>query len=74
MVDKAYGAYNLMLGDLPSTRNKTLEHLKPLFKQWALEREEGEHFGDSLLILAGVIKPTLDGKKFHDDVVEEDEE
>ncbi|KAK9246280.1 hypothetical protein V1506DRAFT_505663 [Lipomyces tetrasporus] len=73
MVDKAYGAYNLMLGDLPSTRNKALEHLKPLFKQWALEREEGEHFGD-FLILVGVIKPTVDGKKFHDDVVEEDEE
>ncbi|KAK9430735.1 hypothetical protein V1505DRAFT_370079 [Lipomyces doorenjongii] len=85
MVGKAYGAYNLMLGGgyVGQRLNKlyrssvneeqALELLKPLFKRWALEREEGEHFGD-FLIRAGVIKPTLEGKKFHEDVAEEDEE
>ncbi|KAK9358476.1 hypothetical protein V1504DRAFT_460911 [Lipomyces starkeyi] len=85
MVGKAYGAYNLMLGGgyVGQRLNKlyrssvneeqALELLKPLFKRWALEREEGEHFGD-FLIRGGVIMPTLEGKKFHDDVAEEDEE
>ncbi|KAK9351811.1 hypothetical protein V1523DRAFT_415685 [Lipomyces doorenjongii] len=85
MVGKAYGVYNLMLGGgyVGQRLNKlyrsavneeqALQLLKPLFKRWALEREEGEHFGD-FLIRAGVIKPTLDGKNFHDDIAEEDEE
>ncbi|KAK9371765.1 uncharacterized protein V1513DRAFT_467281 [Lipomyces chichibuensis] len=85
LVGKAYGIYNLMLGGgyngqrlnklYRSSLNEeqALALLKPLFKRWALEREEGEHFGD-YLIRAGVIKPTLDGSKFHDDVAEEDEE
>ncbi|KAK9320036.1 hypothetical protein V1517DRAFT_330653 [Lipomyces orientalis] len=85
MVGKAYGAYNLMLGGgydgqrlnklyrSSVNEEQALELLKPLFKRWALERREGEHFGD-FLIRAGVIKPTLEGKKFHDDVAEEDDE
>ncbi|KAJ8099517.1 hypothetical protein POJ06DRAFT_276942 [Lipomyces tetrasporus] len=85
MVGKAYGAYNLMLGGgydgqrlnklYKSSVNEeqALELLKPLFKRWALERKEGEHFGD-FLIRAGVVKPTLEGKTFHDDVAEEDDE
>ncbi|KAK9364905.1 hypothetical protein V1509DRAFT_451248 [Lipomyces kononenkoae] len=85
MVGKAYGVYNLMLGGgyVGQRLNKlyrssvneeqALEILKPLFKRWALERAEGEHFGD-FLIRVGVIKPTLDGKKFHDDVAVENEE
>ncbi|KAK9237375.1 hypothetical protein V1525DRAFT_404191 [Lipomyces kononenkoae] len=85
MVGKAYGAYNLMLGGgyfgqrlnklyrSSVNEEQALDILKPLFKRWALEREEGEHFGD-FLVRVGVIKPTLEGKKFHDDVAEEDDE
>ncbi|KAK9322744.1 hypothetical protein V1517DRAFT_120290 [Lipomyces orientalis] len=85
LVGKAYGAYNLMLGGgyfgqrlnklyrSSVNEEQALEILKPLFKRWALEREDGEHFGD-FLVRIGVIKPTLEGKKFHEDVVEEDEE
>ncbi|KAK9234411.1 hypothetical protein V1525DRAFT_59689 [Lipomyces kononenkoae] len=85
MVGKAYGVYNIMLGGgytgqrlnklyrSSVNEEQALTLLKPLFKRWALEREEGEHFGD-FLIRSGVIKPTLDGSKFHDDVAEEDEE
>ncbi|KAK9449570.1 uncharacterized protein V1518DRAFT_383533 [Limtongia smithiae] len=84
MVGKAYGVYNLMLGGGyhgqrlnklyrgSVNEQQALEILKPLFKRWSLEREEGEHFGD-FLIRAGVIKPTLEGKTFHDDVPEEEE-
>ncbi|KAK9453570.1 hypothetical protein V1511DRAFT_518789 [Dipodascopsis uninucleata] len=84
LVGKAYGAYNLMLGGgyhgqrlnklyrSSINEQQALEILRPLFKRWSLEREEGEHFGD-FLIRAGVIKPTLSGKTFHDDIPEEDE-
>lgn len=44
-----------------------LEILKPLFKRYALEREDGEKFGD-FCIRIGMIKPTTEGKTFHDDV------
>lgn len=44
-----------------------LDILKPLFKRYALEREEGERFGD-FCIRIGYIKPTTEGKTFHDDV------
>ncbi|KAK9483526.1 hypothetical protein V1527DRAFT_472928 [Lipomyces starkeyi] len=85
MVGKAYGTYNLMLGGgytgqrlnklyrASVNEEQALEFLKPLFKRWALEREEGEHFGD-FLIRAGVINATLEGKKFHDDFAEEDDQ
>ncbi|KAK9464418.1 hypothetical protein V1512DRAFT_268397 [Lipomyces arxii] len=85
MVGKAYGAYNLMLGGgyYGQRLNKlyrgsvneeqALDILKPLFKRWSLEREDGEHFGD-FLIRAGVIKPTLSGMTFHDDIPDQDEE
>lgn len=39
----------------------------PLLKRYALEREEGERFGD-FCIRIGMIKPTTEGKTFHDDV------
>jgi len=43
--------------------------MKPLIKRYALERNEGEHFGD-FTIRCGMIKPTTEGKTFHDDVAE----
>ena len=50
-----------------------LEIMKPMLKRYALEREEGEHFGD-WTIRAGYIKPTTEGKTFHDDVAEVESE
>ena len=43
--------------------------LVPMFARWANERLDGEHFGD-FVIRVGIIKPTLEGKYFWDDVVE----
>lgn len=41
--------------------------MKPLLKRYALERNEGERFGD-FCIRIGMIKPTTEGKTFHEDV------
>lgn len=82
LVGKAYGAYNLMLGGghhgerlnkiyrYSIKEDEILEILKPLFKRWSLERNENEPFGD-FVIRVGVIKPTIEGKYFHDDIPEE---
>lgn len=50
-----------------------MEIVKPMLKRYALERQEGEHFGD-WTIRAGIIKETTEGKSFHDDVAEEESE
>ncbi|SMN21993.1 similar to Saccharomyces cerevisiae YJR137C MET5 Sulfite reductase beta subunit, involved in amino acid biosynthesis, transcription repressed by methionine [Maudiozyma saulgeensis] len=82
LIGKAPHTYNLMLGGgyYGQRLNKLYRAsvkdddiigiLKPLFKRWALEREEGEHFGD-FVVRAGIIKPTLEGKYFHDDISED---
>lgn len=82
LVGKAAGAYNLMLGGghhgerlnkiyrYSIKEEEILEILLPLFKRWSLERDDGEPFGD-WTIRAGIIKPTLEGKYFHDDIPEE---
>ncbi|ODV80708.1 uncharacterized protein CANTADRAFT_25137 [Suhomyces tanzawaensis NRRL Y-17324] len=82
LVGKAYGAYNLMLGGghhgerlnkiyrYSIKEDEILEILKGLFKRWSLERNEGEPFGD-FVIRTGIIKPTLEGKYFHDDIAED---
>ena len=41
--------------------------LKPLLKRYALERNDGERFGD-FVIRIGMIKETREGRDFHDDV------
>ncbi|KAK9476460.1 hypothetical protein V1514DRAFT_336847 [Lipomyces japonicus] len=83
LVGKALGTYNLMLGGgyhgqrlnklyrASVNEEQALEILKPLFKRWSLEREHREHFGD-FLIRTNVIKPTLEGKRFHEDIPEEE--
>ena len=38
-----------------------------MIKQYALERLEGEHFGD-FVIRAGYIAPTTSGKEWYDDI------
>lgn len=82
-VGKAYKAYNMYLGGgyhgqrlnklyrSSIGEEEILEILKPLLKRYALEREEGEHFGD-FVIRIGMIKPTKEGKTFHEDVAEEE--
>lgn len=78
-VGKAYGAYNMYLGGgyhgqrlnklyrSSIKEEEILGIMKPLLKQYAAEREEGEKFGD-FCIRAGYIKATTDGQNFHDDV------
>lgn len=81
LVGKSYGFYNLMLGGsyIGNRVNKLYKSnaseedimsvLVPMFARWANERLDGEHFGD-FVIRVGIIKPTLEGKYFWDDVVE----
>ena len=78
-VGKAYGAYNMYLGGgyhgqrlnklyrSSIQEAEILEIMKPLLKRYALERGDGERFGD-FCIRIGMIKPTTEGKTFHDDV------
>ncbi|KAB8627259.1 hypothetical protein FH972_026092 [Carpinus fangiana] len=78
LVGKSFGAYNLMLGGgyhgqrinklyrSSVKEDEILEILKPLIKRYALERNQGERFGD-FVIRIGVIKPTTEGKYFHED-------
>ncbi|MCJ1311295.1 hypothetical protein MMC25_004966 [Agyrium rufum] len=82
-VGKAFGAYNMYLGGgyhgnrlnklyrSSITEEEILEIMKPLLKRYSLEREQGERFGD-FVIRIGMIKPTTEGKTFHDDVAEEE--
>ncbi len=76
---KAPGKYNLYLGASHSGErlnklyrenigeDEIMRVLTPLIQRYATEREDGEHFGD-FVIRAGVIKPTLEGRYFHDEV------
>jgi len=78
-VGKSYGAYNMYLGGgyhgqrlnklyrSSIKEEEILDIMKPLIKRFATERNDGEHFGD-FCIRAGVIKPTTEGKAFHEDV------
>ena len=78
-VGKAYGAYNMYLGGgyhgqrlnklyrSSIMEDEILELMKALLKQYALERDTGEHFGD-FCIRAGIIRETREGKDFHDNV------
>ena len=84
-VGKAYGAYNMYLGGgyhghrlnklyrSSIQEAEILEIMKPMLKRYALERNEGERFGD-WTIRAGIIKETTHGKNFHDDVAEMESE
>ncbi|KAK2812938.1 hypothetical protein FQN50_000959 [Emmonsiellopsis sp. PD_5] len=57
-----------------------LEIMKDLFKRYSLERKAGEEEGERAerfgdwCIRAGIIKETTEGKTFHDDVAEEDDD
>jgi sulfite reductase (NADPH) hemoprotein beta-component len=78
-VGKAYGAYNMYLGGgfhgqrlnklyrSSIKEDEILVIMKPLLKRYSIERFEGERFGD-FCIRIGLVKPTIEGRKFHDDV------
>ncbi|MCJ1287153.1 hypothetical protein MMC26_006501 [Xylographa opegraphella] len=80
-VGKAYNTYNMYLGGgyhgqrLNKLYRSSIQEeeilgiMKPLLKRYALERQEGERFGE-FTIRIGMIKPTTEGKTFHDDVAE----
>lgn len=82
LIGKAPDTYNMMLGGgfygqrlnklykASIKEEEVISILSNLFKRWSLERNEGEHFGDFLIRVA-VIKPTTEGKFFHDDIAEE---
>lgn len=82
-VGKAYGAYNMYLGGgyhgqrlnklyrSSIQEEEILDIMKLLLKRFATERHTGERFGD-FVIRIGVIKPTTEGKTFHDNVAEEE--
>lgn len=79
LIGKAYGTYNLMLGGghhgerlnklyrSSLKEDEILEILRPMLKQWALEREENEHFGD-FVIRKKIISATREGKDFWDKI------
>ncbi|KAL8913840.1 MAG: hypothetical protein Q9171_001444 [Xanthocarpia ochracea] len=82
-VGKAYGAYNMYLGGgyhgqrlnklyrSSIMEGDILAIMKPLLKRYALEKQDGERFGD-FVIRIGMIKPTKEGKTFHEEVAEEE--
>ncbi|EHK46277.1 sulfite reductase [Trichoderma atroviride IMI 206040] len=83
-VGKAYGAYNMYLGGgyhgqrlnklyrASIKEEEILALMRGLLKQYAVERQEGERFGD-FCIRVGLINETTDGQNFHDNVAEEEE-
>jgi len=76
-VGRSPGIYNLYLGaSFTGNRMNKLykealneeqivQTLKPIIEQFALEKKQGEKFGD-FVIRAGIIKATTCGKDFHD--------
>ncbi|KAG1741109.1 hypothetical protein EDB19DRAFT_1706335 [Suillus lakei] len=76
-VGKAPGSYSMLLGGgyygqrLNKIYRETVSEpeilaiLKPMIKRYALERLEGEHFGD-FVIRAGYIATTTSGKEWYD--------
>ncbi|KAG5984092.1 hypothetical protein E4U55_006124 [Claviceps digitariae] len=82
-VGKAYGAYNMYLGGgyhgqrlnklyrSSIKEDEILSIMKPLLKRYAIEREDGEKFGD-FCVRVGIIQATTDGQNFHDNVAEEE--
>jgi len=82
-VGKAYGAYNMYLGGgyhgqrlnklyrSSIKEEEILEILQPMIKQYAKERNDGEHFGD-FVIRKGYINETTHGTNFHDNTAEQE--
>ena len=50
-----------------SKEHEILSILRPFFKRWSLERQDGEPFGD-FCIRTGVTNETTEGKYFHEGI------
>lgn len=86
-VGKAYGTYNLYLGGgyhgqrlnklyrSSIGEEEILSILRPMVKEYSVERNQGERFGD-FVVRKKYIKATTEGKTFHEDTaeVEDDDE
>ena len=84
-VGKAYGAYNMYLGGgyhgqrlnklfrSSIQEPEILDLMTALLARYARERQVGERFGD-FVIRVGLINETPEGKTFHDDVAEEEDD
>ncbi|GAA5843525.1 hypothetical protein JCM5353_005444 [Sporobolomyces roseus] len=78
-VGKAPGQYLMLLGGgywgqrlnkiyrESVSEQEILDILKPMIKSFALERNDGEHFGD-FVIRKGIIAPTTSGKAFYENM------
>ena len=79
-VGRAPGKYNIYLGAAfdgarlnklykPSVKSEEIvNELAPIIRRYATERQEGEHFGD-FTIRAGYVKPTTEGRLFHEEIM-----
>ena len=79
-VGRAPGKYNIYLGAAfdgsrlnklykPSVKaDDIVAELAPIIRRYATERQEGERFGD-FTIRAGYVKPTTEGRLFHEDIM-----
>jgi sulfite reductase (NADPH) hemoprotein beta-component len=79
-VGRAPGKYNIYLGAAfdgsrlnklykPSVKSEEIvNELAPIIRRYATEREEGERFGD-FTIRTGYVKPTTEGRLFHEDIM-----
>ncbi|GAA6013956.1 hypothetical protein JCM11491_003468 [Sporobolomyces phaffii] len=78
-VGKAPGQYLMLLGGgywgqrlnkiyrESVSEQEILDILRPMIKSFALERNDGEHFGD-FVIRKGIIAPTTSGKAFYENM------
>lgn len=85
LVGKTYGFYNLYLGGgyhgqrlnklyrASVGEGECLEIIEGLLRRYSGERETGERFGD-FVVRIGVVKRTVEGRAFHEDVGEEEDE
>ncbi|KAI9667918.1 MAG: hypothetical protein M1821_000738 [Bathelium mastoideum] len=84
-VGKAYGAYNMYLGGgyhgqrlnklyrSSIKEEEIVEIMRGFIKRYSLERRDGERFGD-WCIRTGLINETFEGKDFHANTAEEEED
>lgn len=82
-IGKSYGVYNMYLGGghhgqrlnklykASLNEEQLVENIAPLIKTWAIERQDGEHFGD-FCVRTGVIKATREGMDYHEGIPEEE--
>jgi sulfite reductase (NADPH) hemoprotein beta-component len=82
LVGRTPGLYNLYIGGAHEGHRMSklykrdvdgdgiVAALAPLFRAYATDRQQNEHFGD-FVIRAGFVRPTINGLDFHDNLSEE---